>query len=365
MPSNKRIGAMTTTKSRVESFRERLGIRVPILLAPMAGSCPVSLSVAVANAGGMGACGALLMTPEAIRAWADEFRQKSSGPFQINLWIPDPPAARDAERERRQREFLARWGPAVTEEMGNTTLPDFGAQCQAMLEIKPKAISSIMGVYPPQFVAEMKSRGILWFATATTVAEARQAEAAGADVIVAQGMEAGGHRGAFHANDAEAHLVGLVALVPQVADAVSLPVVATGGIADARAIAAALILGASAVQIGTGFLRCPEAGINPVWAEKIGETEAHETRVTRAFTGRAGRAISTRYVIASASPNAPHPAPYPVQRGLTRMMREEAAKSGDTDRMQMWAGQAARLAQVLPAGTLTKQLWEEASQLLP
>lgn len=351
-------------KSRSDSLMARLGVRLPILLAPMAGACPVSLSTAVANAGGMGAFGALLMTPDAIRGWADEFRRESEGPFQINLWIPDPPPERDAERERRQREFLSAWGPAVTHEMGETALPDFDAQCRAMLDARPKAISSIMGVYSPAFVTEMKVRGILWFATATTVAEARAAEAAGADVIVAQGMEAGGHRGAFKAGDAEAQLVGLIALVPQVADAVSIPVIATGGIADARGVAAALMLGASAVQIGTGFLRCHEAKINPTWAKQIGETEAHETRVTRAFSGRPGRAINTRYLIASASPNAPRPAPYPVQRGLTRAMREEAAKAGDTNRMQMWAGQAARFAEAKQAGVVAQELWDEALRLL-
>ncbi|MGB6192957.1 MAG: nitronate monooxygenase [Terracidiphilus sp.] len=352
-------------KARVDSFTARLGLQIPILLAPMAGSCPVPLSAAVARAGGMGGCGALLMKPEVIRAWAAEFREESQGgAFQINLWIPDPPPARDAERERRQREFLSGWGPAVTPEMGETVLPDFEAQCEAMLEAKPTAISSIMGVYPPRFVAEMKARGILWFATATTVAEARAAEAAGADVIVAQGMEAGGHRGAFKAADADAQLVGLIALVPQVVDAVSVPVVATGGIADARGVAAALMLGASAAQIGTGFLRCPEAKINPTWADRIGEVEAHETRITRAFTGRSGRAINTRYVIASTSPNSPHPAAYPVQRGLTRVMREEAAKAGDTDRMQMWAGQGAPFAQAKPAEAVARELWSEALELL-
>ncbi len=360
MPS----GNSSATLSRIQVFTERLGIRLPILLAPMAGACPVSLSVAVANAGGMGACGALLMAPEAIRAWAAEFREQSEGSFQINLWIPEPPAARDAERERRQHEFLSGWGPAVTPEMGESVLPEFNAQCEAMLEVRPKVISSIMGVYPPQFVARMKERGILWFATATTVAEARIAEAAGADAIVAQGMEAGGHRGAFNAAEAEGQLVGLFALVPQVADAVRVPVIATGGIGDARGVAAALMLGASAAQIGTGFLRCPEAKINPAWANRIGEIEAHETRVTRAFSGRPGRAINTRYLIASASPNAPHPAPYPVQRGLTRAMREEAGKAGDTERMQMWAGQGARFAQARPAEAVARELWSEALELL-
>ena len=151
---------------------------------------------------------------------------------------------------------------------GDAVLPDFDAQCQAMLAARPRVISSIMGVYAAEFVAEMKARGILWFATATTAEEARAAEVAGADAIVAQGMEAGGHRGAFPAEHAESQLVGLVALVPQVADAVSIPVIATGGIADARGVAAALILGASAVQIGTGFLRAHESSVHPALAQR-------------------------------------------------------------------------------------------------
>jgi nitronate monooxygenase len=248
--------------------------------------------------------------------------------------------------------------------MGDAVLPDFEKQCRAEIAARPRAISSIMGLYPPAFVDEMKSHKILWLATATTVAEARAAEAAGADAIVAQGMEAGGHRGAFRAEDAEAHMTGLIALLPQICDAVSVPVIAAGGIADGRGIAAALMLGASAVEIGTGFLRSPEAKIHPVYAERLGRTEAHETRLTRAFSGRAGRSVHTSYVEAAASPDAPPSAPYPVQRGLTRAMREDAGRMGDAERMQMWAGQAARLAQAAPAGAVTQDLWEQTLRLL-
>lgn len=349
---------------RAEEFARRLSIRLPILLAPMAGACPPSLSIAVANAGGLGACGALMMRPDDITRWSDEFRKGSAGSFQINLWIPDAPPVRDSELERRQREFLAQWGPTVPDEAGDARLPDFEAQCQAMLSVSPKVISSIMGLYPATFVSKMKARGILWFATATTVGEAKAAEEAGAYAIIAQGMEAGGHRGAFRAEDAERGMVGLMSLVPQIVDAVSVPVIATGGIADARGIAASLVLGASGVMIGTGFLRCPEAKMHPAYAERLGRTEAHETMITRAFSGRPGRSVATAYVRAAGAAGAPVAAPYPVQRGLTRRMREDAVKAGDTERMQVWAGQSAKLARARPAGDVCQELWDEARRML-
>lgn len=351
----------SSPRARAKAFAARLGIRIPILLAPMAGACPPSLSIAVASAGGLGACGALLMSPKAIADWCAEFRRESVGAFQINLWIPGPPPVRDAARETKQREFLAQWGPAVSPDAGDSVLPDFEAQCRAMLEAEPKAISSIMGLYPPGFVKEMKARGILWFATVTTLAEARAAEKAGADVIVVQGMEAGGHRGSFESGAAQRQMAGLIALLPQVVDAVKVPVIATGGIADGRGVAAALALGASAAQIGTGFLRTPEAQSNPAYVARLAETDPDQTVVTSAFSGRPGRSVATAYTRAAEELQ---PADYPVQRGLTRAMRDEAKKSGDTERMQMWAGQGARLARSESAGTLAAKLWDEASGLL-
>jgi nitronate monooxygenase len=188
--------------------------------------------------------------------------------------------------------------------------------------------------------------------------------AAGADAIIAQGMEAGGHRGAFDASQAERTLVGLFSLLPAVVDAVGIPVIATGGIADARGVAAALLLGASSVQIGTGFLRCPEAKLASAWADALGRTLPEDTLVTRAFSGRPGRSIATAYARAASASTAPDPAPYPVQRGLTQALRDAGVENNDIDRMQAWAGQSAALARTVPAADLIARLWDGARALL-
>ena len=355
---------MSAIFDRTDAFCARFGLRVPILLAPMAGVPAPALSIAVANAGGLGSCGALLMKPEEIIAWAADVRARSNGAFQMNIWIPDPAPRRDAAAEERVRNFLAGWGPPVPAGAGDAAPPDFAAQCEALLTAAPPALSSVMGLYPPAFVGRMKERGITWFANISTVAEARAAEAAGADVIVAQGMEAGGHRGCFDAAEAERRLVGLFALLPAVVDAVKVPVVATGGIGDARGVAAALALGASAAQIGTAFLRSPEAKISAAWANALEGVAPEDTIVSRVFSGRAGRSLATKYVRAAIAADAPPPAPYPVQRGLTAPMRAEGQKSGDPDRLQAWAGQAARLARPEPAADIVRRVWEGARALL-
>jgi nitronate monooxygenase len=332
-------------------------------MAPMAGASPPALAVAVTRAGGMGGCGALMMTPDAIADWVAVVRAETDGPVQLNLWIPDPPPLRDAAAEARVRGFLAAWGSTASTAEAPAGV-DFAAQCEALLAAHPAVISSIMGVYPPDLVAWIKACGIAWFATATTVAEAVAAADAGADAIVAQGAEAGGHRGAFAVETAETRAIGLFALLPAVVDAVRVPVVASSGIADARGVAAVFMLGAAAVQIGTGLLRTPEAGIARAWADALADARPEDTTLTRAFSGRAGRSLRKAYVRAAAEAEAPPSAPYPVQRARTATMRAEAAAHGDLDRLQAWAGQAAALAPAVPADAVVGALWDGARELL-
>jgi len=355
---------MKADLERANAFARSLGLKVPILLAPMAGACPVSLSVEVAKAGGMGAAGVLFMTPAEIADWVASFRAAGGTTLQLNTWTPQPAPARDAAHEKRIRDFLHAWGPEVDPAAGDAPPHDFAAQCEAMLAASPTAISSIMGLFSPDFVRRIKASGARWFATATTVREAMMARDAGADAIIAQGAEAGGHRGAFDPSFAERSAIGLFALLPAIVDAVPIPVIAAGGVSDARGVAASLALGASAAMIGTGFLRCPEAGISSSWANAMAAAQPEDTQLTRAFSGRPGRALSTDYVRAASAPDAPSPAPYPVQRGLTAAMRGKAAKENDVGRMQAWAGQSARLAPARPAADIVGALWRGAEEIL-
>ncbi|WP_424811697.1 NAD(P)H-dependent flavin oxidoreductase [Roseococcus sp. YIM B11640] len=354
---------MTSPRERALAFCTRFGLRAPILQAPMASSSPPSLGIAVANAGGMAGFGALNSNPEEIAGWARTFRAGSNGAFQINLWAPDPPPVRDAAHEDAVRAALATLGPEPAPLGDGPFVQDFAAQSEAVLAAGPAVVSTIMGIgWTPDFVARLKERGILWICNATTLAEAREAEAAGADAIVAQGAEAGGHRGSFDQAKAETQLIGLVALIPRFADALSVPVIAAGGIMDGRGVAAALTLGASAVQMGTAFLRCPEAQVAPAWADALAGAAPEDTVLTRGFSGRLARGIANR---ATEMFERVKPAPYPLQRVLTTPMRTEAGQEGDASRMQLWAGQGAAMARAEPAGDVLRRIWAEAEALLP
>lgn len=345
-------------RERAEQFCARYGMTVPVVSAPMAGACPPELAVAVAGAGGMGANGVVNDPPPRIAEWMAAFRAGSSGPVQLNVWVPDPPVD-DPGRVDAASRFLSTMGTAGDRK---ASPPDFDEQCAAMLEARPTVVSSIMGRFDDGFVARLHDAGIAWFACATTLDDALAAQDAGADAVVAQGMEAGGHRGTTDPADAEGTVVGLVALLPRMADRLDVPIVAAGGIADGRGVAAALALGASAVQVGTALLRAPETGIDPGWAASLEDLAPERTVPTRAYSGRLGRAAPTPYVTAWDDDGAPLPAPYPQQRGLVARMR--AGEPGTVDRANHWAGQNAALATAEPAAEIVRRMWRDASALL-
>ncbi len=357
---------MNAVLSRARAFAAAHGLREPLLQAPMAGVPSLPLAAAVVRGGGMASMGALLLAPVAIGDWVARFRAEAGAdaPLQLNLWVPDPPPRRDAAHEARVAAFLAQHGPAVPPGAGDALPPDFGAQLDAVIAARPTVLSTIMGLLDATQATRLREAGIAWWATVTTVAEARAAVAAGADAIVAQGSEAGGHRGAFDPSRARDEAVGLFALLPAVAKAVPVPVIAAGGIADARTAAAALLLGASAVQIGSALLRCPEAGIAPAWQAALATAAPEDTRLTRAFSGRWGRALATAYLQAAAAPDAPEPAPYPVQRGLTAPMRKAAEAIDDLAHLQAWSGQGVALARPAPAAEWIGALGRELEALL-
>ena len=350
-------------RQRAQEFCDRFGLRVPILQAPMAGSSPPELAIAVARAGGMGAAGVLRESPSSIAQWVEQFRGATSGAFQLNIWVPDTPLADTGERKRRveqAREFLDRFG-TPGEAVGSA--PEFSSQCEAMLAARPTVISSIMGIFEPDYVSRIHEQGIAWFACATTLDDALAAQNAGADAIVAQGMEAGGHRGTFAQEDAERTNIGLFALLPWLADHLQVPIIAAGGIADGRAVAAALTLGASAVQVGTALLRCPETGTSKEWADMLDGLAPDATITTRAYTGRLARAATTPYLRAWTEPQAPRPAPFPDQLRLLSEWRQGAPNAG-MDRDNYWAGQSAALATEDPAGQVVARMWRDTCDML-
>ena len=344
------------------AITERLNIEHPILQAPMAGGGDTpALVVAVCEAGGAGSIGGAYLAPEQITAAATAIRGRTNRAFGVNLFAPSvaPSLTNDASAA------LARLSPFFAEAgLQPPTLPnasgyDFEEQLAAALDTGAAIFSFTFGIMPPAVIEAAKERGMFVMGTATTVREAIELENAGVDAVVAQGAEAGGHRGTF-AGDFEAGLVGGLALIPQVVDAVKIPVVASGGIADGRGIAAALVLGASAVQLGTAFLTADEAGVPNVYKDAIMAAEEDQTAMTRAFSGRPARGIRNRFMQAYEDPaDAAAILPFPYQNALTRPLRNAAAKQGNAEFLSLWAGQAVRLARRKPAADIVADLVRE------
>ena len=338
---------------------EQLGLRSPVIQAPMAGGGDTAALVAAVNgAGGLGFVGAAYLTDTQIAERALDIRNRTALPFGINLFAPTPapgPAPMMADALGRVAPFYAELGlPAP--EAPSAAGDGFDRQFTALLDSGAAYYSVTFGLPPAESVAAAKARGMRVLGTATTVAEAVALEQAGVDAVIAQGSEAGGHRGSF-IGDPAANLVGTMALVPQVADAVGVPVIASGGIMDGRGIAAALALGATAVQMGTVFLTSDEAGIPEAHKAAILTAREDQTRLTRAFSGRPARGIVNRFMEAVEDPQAPDAVlPFPLQNALTRPLRTAAAKSGRAEFLSLWAGQGLRLAQRRPAAELVGEL---------
>ncbi|QGZ48726.1 DUF561 domain-containing protein [Streptomyces sp. QHH-9511] len=350
---------------------ESLGIELPIVQGPFGGGLSsVELAVAVSEGGGLGSYGAHLLAPEEITDLVARLKADTDRPFAVNLWVPleDGTALRPSEAElaahvARLQPYYDELGVTAPTAAGVAARPDFDAQLDALIAAAPPAISLVMGLPAPRLVEETRRLGIALIGTATTVDEAVALERSGVDAIVASGTDAGGHRGAFLRPVRES-LVGTFSLVPQVVDAVTVPVVAAGGIADGRGIAAALALGADAVQIGTGFLVSRESGASAVHKRALGTPEARTTVLTRLFSGRTARGIPNRFVRDMAA-HEDHVPPYPVQNALMQPIRRAAGAQGRPEYVNLWAGQAAALAQESPAaGAYLADLVEEADRLL-
>ncbi|MGW8764040.1 NAD(P)H-dependent flavin oxidoreductase [Streptomyces sp. NPDC055815] len=336
-------------------FGELVGIRLPVVQGPFGGGLSsVELAAAVSEGGGLGSYGAHIHTPEEITALVAKLRAATGRPFAVNLWVPQEgeaearqaPASALAEHIERLRPYYEELGVRAPSAEDVRAWPDFDAQLDALIAAAPPVISLVMGLPPRRLVTEAGRRGIVVVGTATTVEEAVALEAAGVDAIVASGSDAGGHRGAFLRPVRES-LVGTFSLIPQVADAVSVPVVAAGGIADGRGVAAALALGADAVQVGTGFLAARESGASEAHRRILGTPQARTTVLTRLFSGRTARGIPNGFVRDMAAHEERVP-PYPVQNALMGPVRRAAAEQGRPEYVNLWAGQAAALAQEAP-----------------
>jgi nitronate monooxygenase len=341
-----------------------LDIDHPIIQAPMAGgTTTVDLVAAVSGAGALGSLGAAYLTPEQIRDTVRQIRERTDRPFNINLFVggDDGHGARDPSALLKMLAIYHVELGLPAPEPPRPAPDPFDGQLQAVLEAAPAVFSFTFGVPSAEALAALKARGIKVVGTATTVEEAKHLEAAGVDAVVAQGAEAGGHRGTF-AGPCERSLVGTLALVPQVVDAVSVPVIAAGGIMDGRGIVAARALGASGVQMGTAFLTCLESGAPEAYKAKVRTARDDQTEVTRAFSGRPARGVVNEWIVALRG-RKEAVMPFPLQNSATRPLRNEAAKRGDTRLLALWAGQAAALARDLPAAELVRRLVREAEEV--
>jgi nitronate monooxygenase len=330
------------------------------------GATTPDLVAAVSNAGGLGGFAAALLSPAAITDALEKIRSLTAHPFNVNLFVFDTPRATPEELARAQERlapFREALGLSLTSPLPSHFHENFRDQVDALVALAPPVVSFAFGIPDAETLSRFKQAGSRIIGTATTVAEARAWEEAGADFICAQGAEAGGHRGTFRGGFEEA-TIGLFALIPQMVAAVQCPVIAAGGIMDGRGIAAALVLGAQAAQLGTAFLTCPECGIPAAWKQQLYAAHDDSTRLTRTFSGRPARGLVNEFMERMRPFEAEVPA-YPIQNALTTEIRRAAAQQSRPEFLSLWAGQAASLSRGLPAAQLVETLAAELAAILP
>jgi nitronate monooxygenase len=343
-----------------------LGIELPIIQAPMAGATTAAMTVAVAEAGGVGSLASAMLSPDQARVQFRSIRQQTSKPINMNFFCHAPAiadAVRAAAWRRRLKSYHIEFG--LDPEMPSPALniiPFGGAHCDLVEELKPEIVSFHFGLPSEELLDRVKATGAKILSSATTVEEAVWLEQKGCDAIIAQGLEAGGHRGMFLSDNIVTQ-VGTMALVPQLFDAVHVPIIAAGGIADGRGIAAAFALGAAGAQIGTAYLFCPEANVAPLHRQALKTARDDQTAVTNVLTGRPARAIVNR-VIHEVGPMAEDAPAFPHAAAVLAALRAKSEASDSNDFTPLWSGQAAGLGRELPAGELTALLAAETLAII-
>jgi nitronate monooxygenase len=342
-------------------IQELFGIELPIIQVPMAGANLSEMVIAVSEAGGLGSLPCGLLSKEQIRSELGSIRQRTFRSINVNFFCHHPPpvdTVREIDWRQRLEGYFLELGLDPREPVSAPNRTPFDiATCDLVVEFKPEVVSFHFGLPDKKLLARVKATGAKIVSSATSVDEARWLESEGCDAIVSQGYEAGGHRGVFLTEDISTQ-VGTMALVPQIVDSVKVPVIAAGGIADARGIVAAFSLGASAVQIGTAYLLCPEATISSVHRRALRDAKDNQTALTNVFTGRPARAIVNRLVreVGPMSHLAPE---FPLASSPLAPLRSKSEPAGSDDFSPLWSGQAAHLARELSAGELTKWLAAE------
>ncbi len=348
-----------------------IGVELPIVQAPMAGASGSAMAAAVSAAGALGSVPCAMLDDAGARAEVDAVRRQTAQPFNLNFFCHTPPefdAEREADWQRRLSGYYADLGVDIPAAGSRAGRSPFGEEmCEFVEEVLPNVVSFHFGLPAPELVDRVKAAGCVVLSSATTVREARWLEAHGCDAVIAQGCEAGGHRGMFLTEDV-ATQPGTFALVPQVVDAVTVPVIAAGGIADGRGIAAAFALGASGVQIGTAYLFTAEALISELHRAALGSVQADQTALTNVFTGRPARGIVNR-VMREVGPIAAEAPAFPMAGGALAPLKGAAEKAGDAAFSALWSGQSASLAanlgrEGLSSAELTRLLSENAVRIL-